>query len=348
MGLLFGRGRGGSRSILRYIPFVRWIGPATTLAGFLATAYLVLAGRIDLTSLDQYRGVRPPPLIQPVKLETLTAKSDETIRIASFHIQDFGEKKSSDPEVMPLLASIVLQFDVVAIQGVRAATSQPVERLVELINRSGGRYRAVTSEPIGRTRSKEAYTFVWDEERIRWEPDSAYVVRDDNDRMHREPMVASFEARTTPSDGRRPFRFTLINVHTDLEGIHDLASPKNELSVLDDVFHRVREYEFQRSGMTDVIMLGTLHAPADGLGELGQVPNLISILGDASTIIRGTRTVDHILIDRQMTREFSGRSGVIDTSRDLGIGTDLALRLSDHFPVWGEFAAYDVDNRTGR
>ncbi len=341
MGLLFGRGR--SRSILRHIPIVRWIGPAVTLAGILAAAYSVLTGRIDLTALDQYRGVQPPAAVQPVNLESLGDKSDQTIRLATFNIQVFGDSKSSDAEVMPQLAKIVLQFDVVAIQEIRAQTSLPVERLVELVNRSGGRYRAVTSEPIGRTRTKEAYAFIWDEARVQWEPDSAYVVRDDNDRMHREPMVATFQARTASSDGRRPFRFTLINVHTDPDEVRDLASSENELNVLDDVFHRVREYEYRRTGQTDVILLGDLNAPADGLGELSEIPNLASILGDVPTNTRGTKTYDHILIDQEMTREFTGRAGVVDFVRDLKVGPELALRISDHLPVWGEFSAYQVD-----
>lgn len=343
MGIFFG-GRRRRRSLLGRLPLIRWVGPALTLAGFLGVAYTVVSGRVDLTKLDRYRGVQPPPSIRRTQLESIGGKSDQTVRIATFHIQVFGERKSSDPEVMPLLAQILLQFDVVAVQGIRARNSLPVERLVELVNRSGSRYRAITSEPIGRDQPGESYAFVWDDERILWEADSAYIVRDDNDRMQRQPLVATFEARTAASDGRRPFRFTLINVRADPESRVSPDAPEHELNVLDDVFHRVREYEHARSGQTDVILLGALYEPADRLGDLGKVPFLTGVLTGTPTTTRGTKVVDHILFDRRLTREFTGQAGVLDFVRDLGVSPEMALRVSDQLPLWAEFAAYQVDD----
>jgi deoxyribonuclease-1-like protein len=42
------------------------------------------------------------------------------VRIASFNIQVFGEKKLANPRVRSLLADIVRRFDVVAIQEIRS------------------------------------------------------------------------------------------------------------------------------------------------------------------------------------------------------------------------------------
>lgn len=336
--------------MLRYIPIVRWIGPLVTVGGFLAVAFLVLTGRIDLTSLDRYRGSggASVPAVRQVKVEQLGERSDRSIRIASFHVTRFDEAKSADPETMSWLASIAMQFDLVAIQGVVAPPPEstagerpagPVQRLVELINRSGGRYRAVVSEPIGRGDEALAYAFLWDDQRIRWDADSAYVVRDDNDRMLREPMVATFQARTAASDGRRPFAFTLVNVHTDPESVRDLASPANELNVLDDVFHRVREYEYRRAQTTDVILLGELNSPAGRLGELGQIPSLVDI---------GSLANANVLFDERMTREATGRGGVVDLAAELDIDPEVAARLSNQSPVWAEFSAYAVDEPSPR
>ena len=340
MGLLFGR----SGSIVSRIPLVRWIGPLVTLAGVLSAGYAVLTGRVDLASLDFGTPPTGTATVRPVDLEQLGQKQPETIRVATFNIQVFGEKKSTDAEVMSQLAKIVARFDVVAIQEVRSGTALPVERLVDLINRSGGRFRASVSPPIGRTSQVESYAYVWDASRVMLTPESAYVVRDgqgDQDRMHREPWVASFQSRTVAADGRQPFTFTLINVHTDPDEVSDSA-PNNELDVLDDVYVRVRRYEYRGRGEEDFILLGDLNVDQEGLGELGQVPHVRSIAGDVKTNTAGTKTYDHIVLDARMTREFTGRFGVVDFENDLGLDPAQAVRVSDHLPLWAEFSAYEA------
>jgi endonuclease/exonuclease/phosphatase family metal-dependent hydrolase len=281
------------------------------------------------------------PKIQPVNLQSLGQKSNETIRIATFNIQVFGKTKASDPNVMAVLARVVSQFDVVAIQEVRGGDSEPIQALIELIRVSGGQFAASVSEPIGRTSQTESYAFVWDASRIQLVPQSAYVVADPADRMHREPMVASFETRVGAADGRRPFRFTLINVHTSPSEVAPSAI-ENEMNVLDDVFVRVREYDYQTTGEEDCIMLGDLNVDTEGLRELGQIPGVESIAGDIITNTRGSKTYDHILMDRSMTREYTGRFGVVDFQRDLGLTPEQALAVSDHQPLWAEFSAYEI------
>ena len=269
-----------------------------------------------------------------------------TIRLASFNIQMFGDKKSSTRmrdgvDVMATLAQIVSQFDLVAIQEVRGGNSVPVERLVQLINTSGARYTATVSPPIGRTSQTECYAFVWDETRVEMVRDSGYVVQDTADRMHREPMVASFRALAVPRAGHDPFSFTLINAHTDPDEVTAMAT-SNEINVLDDVFVRVRQYEYDRLGEEDCILLGDLNVDADNLQELAMIPNVFSIAGNTPTNTRRTKTYDHILIDGQMTREYTGRFGVIDLQSDLGLSETQALLVSDHMPLWAEFSAYEI------
>jgi endonuclease/exonuclease/phosphatase (EEP) superfamily protein YafD len=159
--------------------------------------------------------------------------------------------------------------------------------------------------------------------------------------MHREPMVASFEAVVGAGDGRRPFRFTLINVHSSPSEVATSAL-ENELNVLDDVYLRVRQYDYQSTGEEDFIMLGDLNVDTSGLGELGQIPKIESIAGNTPTNTRRSKTYDHILIDRTLTREYTGRFGVIDFQRDYGLNAEQALMVSDHQPLWAEFSAYEL------
>jgi len=354
MGLIFNRRRKRSRarrkrtSVVSNLPLIRWVGPSLTTIGLLVGAFFVLTGRIDLPALDRLSSDDGSGslVIQPVNLEQLGPKSNDTIRIATFNIQAFDEKKSTSRDVngvdvLGMIAKVVSNFDLVAIQEVRGNDAMAVQRLIDLINASGGNYTATVSEPIGRTSQTKRYAFVWDRSRIMMVPDSAYVVQDPGDRMHREPMVASFQTRMVPTDGRMPFSFTLINVHTDPDEVTDAAT-SNEINVLDDVFVRVRQYEYESSGEDDFIMLGDLNVDSSGLGELLEIPNLITIAGDLPTNTRRTQTYDHILIDRNMTREFTGRFGVYDLMHELGLSEAQALLISDHLPVWAEFTAYEV------
>ncbi len=134
----------------------------------------------------------------------------------------------------------------------------------------------------------------------------------------------------------------MINVHTDPDKVSP-KNPQNEINVLDDVFVRVRQYEYETAGEEDCILVGDLNVATAGLQELTLIPNVVSIGGDIKTNTRKTETYDHILIDKNMTREFlPGRVGVLDFQRDLGLTERQALLVSDHMPLWAEFSAYEV------
>ncbi len=342
--------RMGTRLIKSRVSPIRFFGPSVSLAGIVAFGYMLFTGRINLSSLDLGSiagqvGLTEDPAtaITPVKLDRGSPRSEDRIRIATFNIQIFGESKVSKPNVMQTLAAIVANFDLVAIQEVRSPQSMPVARLVDLINRSGGKYDATLCEPIGEEGNvhKEQYAFVWDTNRMRMIPESSYVVADSGKRMHREPMVTSFESRVPFVQGQVPFRFTIINAHTDPDFVSNKAI-SNEMNVLDDVFIRVREYEYREHQEDDVFVVGDLNVDVANLGELGQVPGMISVAGSQPTNTAGTKTYDHILIDRNTTAEFTGRFGVIDYVRDYGLTPEQALEVSDHRPVWAEFSAYEI------
>jgi len=349
MGILFGkkrRKRSGRTSSAR-IPLTRFIGPGITVASIFAMLMALLTGQIDLSSLDILRGTkgidREDQLadVRPVDLRQLGQKSKESIRIATFNIQAFGNTKSGKPEVMESLVKIVAQFDVVAIQEIRSADMMPIRLLIKMLRDSGGQYAATVSQQLGNPGSsyRESYAFVWDESRVRMTQE-AYVVQDPVDRMPREPMVASFEARNGSADGRRPFRFTLINVHTSPDGVAGTAV-ENEMDVLDDVFVRVRDYGYETTGEEDCILLGDLNVDANRLGQLGQIPGIQTIAPNLKTNTRRSETYDHILIDRKLTSEYTGRYGLIDLQEYFGISEEQALKISDHQPLWAEFSAYE-------
>ncbi|WP_390889111.1 endonuclease/exonuclease/phosphatase family protein [Rhodopirellula halodulae] len=365
------RSRRSSTSLLR------WFTPGLSVTGVLGVILAGLTGQIDLPTLDSLRGKEEPvyedPLaasltpeqmasrvdsgkapmgrIAPVSLVTPasgpTQKNNASIRVATFNIQVFGKSKSEKPEVMRRLAQVCLLFDVVAIQEIKGDPKLPINGLLDEIASLGGNYSATVSAPQGRTSQTERYGFVWDVNRIDLVPDSDYLVNDDQDLMHRAPMVASFQTRVTPTASRQPFRFTMINVHTDPDEVGSRVGdrPDNEMNVLDDVFHSVRMFEYQSHGEEDFLLVGDLNVDTQWLLEMGRIPNVQSLVGDQPTNTLRTKTYDHVMMDTATTREFTGRAGVLDLMSALRIPEDQALKVSDHMPVWAEFGVYELPPR---
>ncbi|MGB7343862.1 MAG: deoxyribonuclease, partial [Pirellulaceae bacterium] len=78
------------------------------------------------------------------------------------------------------------------------------------------------------------------------------------------------------------------------------------------------------------------------LQELAMIPNLISVAGDQVTNTRKSETYDHILLDTNTTREYTGNRGVVDFELQFGLTQEQALLISDHMPVWAEFSVYEA------
>lgn len=255
-----------------------------------------------------------------------TGPVGDSISIASFNIQVFGQSKLDKPEVMEVLAKIVRQFDVVAIQEIRSSQQDVMPRFVELINADGSRFDFAIGERLGRTSSKEQYAFVFNTATIEIDRSAIYTVGDPDDLLHREPMVASFRTRGVPPE--EAFTFTLVNIHTDPDEV-DM-----EVDVLDNVLQAVRA---DGRGEDDVILLGDLNADERSFGELGQMADIYWVISGVPTNTRGTKTYDNLLFFAHATTEFTGRGGVFNFKEEYNLTEEQALDVSDHLPVWGLF-----------
>ena len=254
----------------------------------------------------------------------------ESIRIASFNIQVMGESKMSKPEVVKILADVVRQFDIVAIQEVRAISQDILPKFVEVINSTGRHYEYIIGERLGRTSSKEQYAFVYDSQSIEVDRTAIYTVADPDDLLHREPLVAPFRVRgPNPNEA---FTFTLINIHTDPD------ETDQELDALGDVYRAVRN---DGRGEDDIILLGDLNVDEYHLGKLGEIPGVAPLIVGVPTNTRGTKTYDNLVLHQASTTEFTGTAAVFDLMDRYNLTMDQALDVSDHLPVWAEFSIYE-------
>lgn len=273
---------------------------------------------------DGNKGGGPGDPTTPVNLK------QETVRIASFNIQVFGQSKLDKPQVMDKLAQIIRKFDVVAIQEVRSVKDNVLPQFVEQINATGRHYDYVIGPRLGRTDSKEQYAFVFDKDTIEVDRQQLYTVQDPDDLLHREPLVGWFRVRGPPADSA--FTFSLVNIHTDPDEV------KSEVNALASVFKAVRD---DGRGEDDVILLGDLNASDRQLGLLGQISGIQCAIVGIPTNTLQTKQYDNLIFSSTTTREYMGRSGVFDVVREFNIKTEDALLISDHFPVWAEFSVFE-------
>jgi deoxyribonuclease-1-like protein len=253
-------------------------------------------------------------------------QTGETIRIASFNIQAFGATKSRKAHVMDILARVVREFDIVAVQEIRSTDQDLIPNFVDLINRTDRYYDYVIGPRVGRASNLEQYAFLFDSATVEVDRSQLYTIADPDDLLLREPLVAWFRVRGPPSD--QAFTFTLVNVHADAE------NTKVELDTLADVYRAVRD-DGRRED--DVIILGTLNVDDRNLGRLGQIPGITWVISATPTDTRGTAQLDNIVFHSGATSEFTGRGGIFDFLRRYNLTLEEALEVSDHMPVWAEF-----------
>lgn len=135
------------------------------------------------------------------------ASKEEVWRLASFNIRTFGRAKMRHPFVVAMLARIVSNFDLVAIQELRDKSQSTVPRFVQKLNTGPRHYKAIVGPRLGRTRSKEQYVFLYRPKIFAVQGQATYP--DPQDHWHREPLAAKFRLKG------KGVSFVLLNVHVD-------------------------------------------------------------------------------------------------------------------------------------
>jgi deoxyribonuclease-1-like protein len=273
----------------------------------------------------------PPSPAPPPPPPAASGKPPDALLICSFNIQVFGESKLAKPEVVEVLARVVRMFDIVAIQEVRAKSDSVVPTFVQAVNANGSQYHWVIGPRLGRTVSKEQYTFVYDTTRVEVDPSSVGTAPNPGDKLHRPPMFARFRTRANPPESA--FTFWMVDIHTDPDEV------PQEVDALADVFVAMQH---ARPDEDDVILLGDLNAAPNQFGRIAQIPNIGWAVSGTTTNTRRSKTYDNIIFSRAATAEYLGRWGVLDLQSTFGLSLDDALKVSDHNPVWAAFSPWEI------
>lgn len=256
----------------------------------------------------------------------LTRTDRNWIRIASFNAWGWGDAKRENVAVARLLARLLGQFDLIALQDIRSRQDDLLPELVRLLNSGSRRYDFMIGPRVGRGEHREQLAFVFDTERIETDRFQLYTVEDPEDMLSREPLVGWFRTTGVPSD--EAFTFSLVNVHID----PDLVS--SELKALPSLVQAIAN---DGRGEDDIVLAGDFSAAPAQLEMLTGQGIRVLLEGVASTT-RGTHLLDNIVFPPSATTEYSGRSGAFDFLRQFNLSLEQAVEVSEHLPIWAEFS----------
>ncbi len=301
------------------IPLDKWAGKRITVQLRLKKPHDVIEKKIGL-------------YVHRIGVTTALAGDDERpapdlIAIAAFNVQIFGKTKMNKAGVPEILVKTLGRYDLVAIQEIRDATETAIAVLLAQLNAaSEDAYAMALSERVGRTVSKEQVAFFYRKAKL--ELISTSMVADGaDDHFEREPFVGHFRV----VDGG--FEFATMVLHT---------APEDTVAELGHLAAAVDQLKAD-SGEADVIVMGDLNADCGYASpeELGAIalfndPKYTSWIGDD---VDTTTTFSDCAYDRMVTtgamtdRVIAGSNGTFYFDQALAIGPELAMLVSDHYPV---------------
>lgn len=247
------------------------------------------------------------------------------LRIASFNVCDLDAVKRERMLVKETLVRILSQFDLIALQEIRARQDNVLPELVAAINATGKQYDFLIGPRVGRGEFREQYAFVFDTNRIETDRFQLYTVDDPEDMLNYEPLVGWFRAKGLPA--QTAFTFSLVSLRFDPDYI------AQEANLVPDL---LRSIAADGRGEDDIILAGDFGIDA-ARTLANQDAGIRAAIDGIATTTRGTHAQDNFLFSATATTEYSGRAGAFDFLRQFNMSLEQALEVSDHLPVWIEF-----------
>ncbi|KAK7940194.1 hypothetical protein WMY93_003520 [Mugilogobius chulae] len=252
--------------------------------------------------------------------------------LGAFNIKTFGDKKASNTTLMNIISEIVHRYDIILIQEVRDSDLSATQKLMAHVNNGASKftYKNIVSEPLGRSTYKERYLFLYREETV--SVVNSYLFDDGcepcgNDTFIREPFNVMFSSNTALQ------KFVLIPQHTS----PDFAL--QEVDALYDVVTDVRK----RWSTNSIILLGDFNSDCNYVSgsEWDQIRLFTDksfhwlISNDVDTTVTHTNCAyDRIVVTSDVIEGVTpGTAKVFDFQTTLNLKLDMALAVSDHFPV---------------
>ena len=243
--------------------------------------------------------------------------------IGFFNALRLGESKKDYKE----LSNILILLDIIGLQEV--SNREGVETLVDELEKNTNEkwdYH-ISPYPVGTKKYKEYYAYIWKKDKVNFiKPRGFY--KDKGDKFIREPYGADFKI------GEFDFTFVIIHAIYGKNKSVRIAEAMN-LPKVYDYFQNLDEKE------NDIIIGGdfNLSVRSEGFSNLlNHEDKIINCISPAMKTTIGTKgyanQYDNIFISEIYTKEFTGRSGGIDTAN--GNYKKTRELISDHIPIFIE------------
>ncbi|HBK83013.1 MAG TPA: endonuclease [Flavobacterium sp.] len=244
------------------------------------------------------------------------------LKLVSWNVENLGKSKSDS--AISYMAGVLKKFDIIAIQEVVAGYggSQAVAKLADELNRMGGKWDYVVSEPTSSSPYKtERYAFLWKTSIVKKIGDS-WLEKKYHLEIEREPYYGTFEYQSK--------QITLANFHA----ITKSKQPETEIKYF--------KYLPEQYPHLNLIFLGDFNCP-----QSHSVFNTIKKIGYESVFInQKTSLKNECKNGNCLASEFdniwinSSKIGIIQ-KQVIPFFTDFASikearEVSDHIPVWVE------------
>ncbi|KAI4559402.1 hypothetical protein MJG53_017928 [Ovis ammon polii x Ovis aries] len=256
-----------------------------------------------------------------------------SLKIAAFNIRTFGETKMSNATLSSYIVRILRRYDIALIQEVRDSHLVAVGKLLDDLNQDDpNSYHYVVSEPLGRNSYKERYLFVFRPNKVSVLDTYQY---DDgcescgNDSFSREPAVVKFSSPSTKVKA-----FAIVPLH---------SAPSDavaEINSLYDVYLDVQ----QKWDLNDVMLMGDFNADCSYVtsSQWSSIRLRTSstfqwlIPDSADTTATSTNCAyDRIVVAGSLLQSsvVPGSAVPFDFQAAYGLSNEMALAISDHYPV---------------
>ncbi len=270
----------------------------------------------------EYQKKRPDGLNEPVK------SFKKGIKIATWNIQNLG--KSKDAEELEIIAEILKDFDLIAIQEVVAKDpkgAQAVAKIVDNLNRKGFSWDYSISNPTKSPSSNmsERYAFIWKKSKINivYKP---YLDSNLEDVVIREPFIGEFKIKNKKES------LILVNFHSRVHS----QNPEEEIVFFEKYPDRLKNNK--------VIILGDFnlneqHTVWNALYQKGFKPAIQKTPTTLKRKCTNNRYLNHSIDNIYYNSKYINLydSGRIDFVKSCSNLTE-ARQISDHLPVYVELS----------
>ena len=288
---------------------------------------------VSRRNTDEQPGEESPPPPDPTaNTETPPDSVKEispmtTMTIATWDLAPLNFEKLSDATRAQLIADVISQFDLIAVQGV-ARTTQPLDELVRRINAKGKKYAYVVPKNIGSL--PEYVAFLFDTTVVKYDPVKTYEI--DGPTLSYRPLVASFCTVQPPPE--KAFTFNLVNIKIPDD------RKEIETAILRQIFREARDRD---QAEDDVIMLGNFGKPVQQIDSMQDIPYLAIVHDDLPTTIDGMDSTENIVFDNKRTGiECIGNAKRVDLVRLFDLNLSDASAIAEHLPISAEFSVFEA------